>query len=99
MCLREKDIQKLIISFLRNNGFSVDIITLGAYSKKGIADIVGCACDGMFIAIEVKRPGRKATKLQQDWLDEKKRHNGIAFIATSIEDVKRNLNKYGYVLE
>ena len=99
MCLREKDIQKLIISFLRENKFSVDVITSGAYARKGIADIVGCAWDGRFIAIEVKRVGGKATKLQEEWLNEKRHNNGITFIATSIEDVKRNLNNYGYVLE
>ena len=95
----EKKIQRDIISFLRKHSFSVDILTISSYGRKGMADIVGCAPDGRFIAIEVKRPGGKLTVMQENWLAEKQHHGGVVFVAYNVDDVKSVLTSSGYSLE
>ena len=88
----EKDIQRKIVKFLKDNDFSVDVNTENMYTTAGRADIVACKC-GLYIAIEVKRPGKKPTALQQSWLKEKEDHGAIVMVATSVEDVEKHLIK------
>ena len=57
---------------------------------RGVADIIGCY-QGRFFAIEIKRPGRKATPEQARFLSEVCKANGIAFVAHSVEEVKGGL--------
>lgn len=45
--------------------------------KSGVPDIVACI-KGKFVAIEVKRPGKVATKIQARRMDEIKAAGGIA---------------------
>lgn len=65
---------------------------------KGIADIIGIYNNpskghyGVFLAIEVKRPGLKPTEAQQDFLDSVNEAGGIGFVAWFPEDVIRELN-------
>ena len=47
--------------------------------------------NGRFLAIEVKRPGQKPTPDQQAFLAAVKANGGVAFIATSVEDVRKEL--------
>ena len=94
--VKEKVIQSHILAYLRSVGISADIITLGAYSGKGVADIVGCMPDGRYLAIEVKCPGKKPTELQSIWLKEKSKVNAITMVAHSVEDVETFLKGYGY---
>ena len=90
----EKQIQNQIMKFLREHGFSADVITIGSYGRRGMSDIVACAPDGRYIAIEVKREGKKATRIQEEWLAEKESHNAITFVACSVNDVKNGLSKW-----
>ena len=90
----EKQIQNQIMKFLREHGFSADVITIGSYGRRGMSDIVACAPDGTYIAIEVKREGKKATRIQEEWLAEKESHNAITFVACSVNDVKNGLSKW-----
>jgi len=60
---------------------------------KGISDILGIIPPhGRFLAIEVKKPGRKPTAHQRAFLAEVKRMGGIALVAHSLEDVERVLD-------
>jgi len=60
---------------------------------KGISDILGIIPpDGRFLAIEVKKPGRKPTAHQRAFLAEVRRMGGVALVAHSLEDVERALN-------
>ena len=95
---REKVIQSHILAWLRSVGCSVDIITVSMYNRSGISDIVGCLPDGRFLSVEVKRQGGKATKLQDVWIDEKVRNNGVSIIAHSVDEVRILLEGYGYRL-
>jgi hypothetical protein len=60
----------------------------------GISDLIGII-DGRFIAIEVKveEEGNDATKLQKWFIDRVNKCGGIAFVAYSLEDVKKKIEK------
>jgi len=81
----ERDIQAQITKYLRNNGiWHVKIITA---NRNGIPDLI-CLRKGIFIAIELKRPGHKPTDLQQAELDRIKQAGGFSFCCHSLEEVK-----------
>ncbi len=99
---REKDIQAAILATLRamrilcwrinTTGVPIHgpdgIVGMRPGPNRGVSDIIGCQrVTGRFIAIEVKRPGGKATPEQQEFLDSVTRAGGIAFVATSVDDV------------
>lgn len=108
--LSEKQIQSQIINYLNWNGFTVWRQNTGAmeqeykgtkrlvrFGKVGMADIIGLRKkDGKFIAVECKRPTSKNTLTQQQamFLETIKISGGIAFMATSIADVERELTRY-----
>lgn len=98
----EKDIQKGILEYLNMQGhFAFRVNTQGvpvwgdkkefSHFRKapqaGISDILGISKKGVMLAIEVKRPGNKATPDQQDFLDSVGIRGGLAIVATSIDDV------------
>ena len=106
--MKEKDLQVQILELLHLAGITAWLThKVGAYMHKpvikGIADIVGIVkmgCHshtgfGMFLAIEVKLPGRKATPDQLAFLEEVRLAGGIAFVAESIEDVILTLKENG----
>lgn len=58
------------------------------FGKVGMSDIMGVIPPGgRFLAIEVKRPGGKPTQAQEEFLSMVKAAGGIAFVATSLDDV------------
>lgn len=59
----------------------------GMYGTAGIPDIIVC-CKGKFIALEVKRPGRKLTKLQEKTIKDIKAAEGKAYVVSSVDEVK-----------
>lgn len=63
---------------------------LSPYRIKGVADILGI-WKGKFLAIEVKAPRGYPSKEQKAFLEKVRAEGGIAFIARSIDDVKREL--------
>lgn len=104
----EHQIQSAILEYLpylgvfawRNN--SGMLALNDKYGKKrmvkmgmaGLPDILGVQRGtGRLIAIEVKRPGRKPTDIQQRMLQELTDHGALAFVATSIEDVQQHLSQ------
>lgn len=56
----------------------------------------GAAPAGRALFIEVKRPGGKATPLQESFLAEARAKGAVAFVASSVEDVRRGLRAAGY---
>jgi VRR-NUC domain len=63
-----------------------------AFGEKGISDIIGCSPEGIFIAIEVKRPGGKPSPEQLEFIENVKRNKGVAFVAYSLDDAIRQLS-------
>lgn len=61
------------------------------YAINGVSDILG-VYNGKFVAIEVKKPSnKKRTTEQSAFIEVVIKNGGIAFYATSIEDVKQGL--------
>jgi hypothetical protein len=70
-------------------------------AMKGMSDIIGIVPDvlrgngslgiyhsGVFLAIEVKRPGEKPTAAQEAFLGQVRAAGGIAIVARSVADVE-----------
>ena len=60
----------------------------GSGQQAGIPDIVGCI-GGRFVAIEVKRPGKRPTKLQGHVMGLIREAGGAVGVARSVEDADR----------
>ncbi len=60
--------------------------------KRGVADILGIY-NGRMLAIEVKSKTGRLSQHQVEFLEDVNRHGGIAFVARSIDDVIRYLNR------
>ena len=98
----ERDIQRDILAYLRTlpNVWAVRVNSAGvklpgrngktgfyrSNDRPGCPDILACV-DGMFIAIEVKRPDEKLTSEQQSCHFDIAYAGGIAFVARSVHDV------------
>jgi hypothetical protein len=100
----ENDIQRTILDYLsyrgvfhyRNNTSGIYIAKSQSYRpshSKGASDIIGCTKEGRFLAIEVKKPGGKATPEQKEFIEKVNASGGLAFIAYSVEDVEKHLNE------
>lgn len=94
---KEQDIQKAICKYLESLGNTIATVytAAGIYSRKGVPDIFACL-KGRYLQIEVKKPGEVPTKAQFAFMDGINRCGGIAFYATSVQDVKDKLKEYGY---
>lgn len=104
--LYEQDIQKLILDYLTYKQYVVfkhhstgSTVREGKavffkHGERGIADIVGVAPNGRFVAIEVKRPKEHATPDQIVFLTRVRTNKGIAFVAHSLEEVEFALGQY-----
>jgi len=58
------------------------------FGKVGSGDILGLKRpDGIFFSIEVKRKGEKPTDHQIEFMKTISESGGIAFVATSVDDV------------
>jgi len=86
--MKEQQIQTQIIKYLKNiGGYYIKTVLA---TRKGTPDIIGCY-KGKFIAIEVKMPGCKATRLQQYELDMIVKAGGVGITTTCLNDVKQIL--------
>ena len=104
---READVQTAILALLRAHSISAWKVGSGAFKvgdryvkmgQRGMSDIIGIqprytpfGPSGRFLAIEVKRPGGKPTLEQAAFLATVRKAGGIAFVATSCDDVIREL--------
>jgi RecB family endonuclease NucS len=102
----EQQIQKAIIDYLKLKKYVVfkhrnvgifkketqQYIPL-AFGEKGITDIIACDTRGRFWGIEVKRKGGRVSPEQTDFIARIRKNGGIAFIAYSIDDVIREVEK------
>ena len=59
----------------------------GMYGTAGMPDIIICL-NGRFVALEVKTPMGKLTKIQESTLNRIKDANGYAFKVTSLQEAK-----------
>ena len=59
----------------------------------GSSDLIGWTSDGKFLAIEVKRPGKKTTQAQRDFIEAVRKAGGIAMVACSAEEAVAGLSR------
>ncbi len=63
------------------------------FGFKGMADITGMMRDGRRLECECKRPGEVATEDQAAFLANVVANGGVGFVATSVDDVLRELGQ------
>lgn len=86
----EKSIVNSIMRYLEKLPECYVIKTHGSVYVAGQPDLLGCY-KGRTLALEVKRPGGKPTKLQQAVLKKWEAAGAIAAVVTSVEEVKELL--------
>ena len=110
MKVTEKAIETAILTYLnylpkcfawKNNSTGVYDAKRGCFRKSknkfainGVADILG-VYHGRMLAIEVKKPGGKASKEQLDFISRVNKLGGIAGVAISIDDVREIIKQDG----
>lgn len=100
----EHDIQQSILNNLPLLGVKAIRINSGRYSvgegrnkrmimgaPAGTPDVIGVHKSGRMVMIEVKRPGNTPTRIQEMVMDEWREAGAYVFVATSIDDVIREL--------
>jgi len=97
--MTEADITKKIIHALRSQGYWATKIHGGAYQSAGLPDVIAC-CEGIFVGLEVKKPGKERTLTRLQALTLKKLDNAgaITSVVTSVEEaldvVRTALDEY-----
>lgn len=81
----EKTLTNRILKRLKEKGFLAVKIAGGQYQTPGISDIVACSPGGLFVAIEVKQPGKQATALQKRFLQNVRDHHGCGICCDNFE--------------
>jgi hypothetical protein len=102
--MRESALYKPMLAWLKLRGVFAWRNNTGAFKGEhngktrfirfgfsGISDILGILPGGRALAIEVKMPGNPPTGPQIAFLDAVKAQGGVAFIATGIDDIEREL--------
>lgn len=91
--MKEKAIENKIKKWLEKQGYWWMKVHGDMFQKSGVPDIIACV-NGKFVGIEVKRPGGRVSELQKYHIEKIRAAGGVAFVATSIEDVRANLDQY-----
>ncbi len=83
--MMEKDIQRKILQWLNaQEGCYFFKVAQGAYSTKGVSDLIGVV-NGIFVALEVKTPKGRVTPLQQNFIDRVRSEGGHAYVIRSLD--------------
>lgn len=90
MVLPEKQVENEIKRYLDDIG-AYHIKTLGGSVPAGTPDILACV-NGVFVAIEVKKPkGGVVSALQKSKLKKIRKAGGVGMVSKSVEEVKEVL--------
>lgn len=81
----ETPLRKKILKRLREEGGFWYHPAGNPMTMAGIPDLIGCM-NGMFVGLEVKRPGNQATQLQAYTLERIKAAGGVAGVVHSVEE-------------
>jgi len=85
----ESTIQGEILEYLSAKSYVRKVITA---NKSGTLDIIGCF-HGLFYSLEVKRQGEGASTLQAVNIMKIRENGGLAFVVTSLDEVKKSFEK------
>lgn len=93
----EKKVENQIKCYLDKLGAYHVKIHGSAYMPAGTPDILACI-KGRFIGIEVKKPnGGVVSALQKLKIKQIKNAGGVALVATSVEEVERELSRHNLI--
>lgn len=93
----EKKVENQIKRYLDGLGAYHIKIHGSAYMPAGTPDILACV-NGRFVGIEVKKPnGGVVSALQKLKIKQIKNAGGVALVATSVEEVERELSRHNLV--
>ena len=101
--LLEKHILKQILEYLpyigifawrTNSGVIFSEGRPHRMAPRGTSDIIGIMPNGLFLAIEVKKPGGVVSQFQKEFLEKITTKGGVGFVAYSLDDVIEKL-KHG----
>lgn len=90
--MKEQDLVAKIIKLLVAHGF--DVVKIIRCNRNGVSDIIACAPNGIFWAIEVKIGNNKPSPLQLYYIEQIKQRNGVAFVTWDIATVKTYLDTH-----
>lgn len=90
--MKEKTVENQIKRYLDRLGVWYMKVHGSAFQKAGVPDLIACI-GGRFVGIEVKRPGGRVSPLQKLNIEEIQQSGGVAFVAYSVEDVRREIEK------
>ena len=88
--MSERDIHNSILKYLR--GRNAYAVKTAPPMDNGTPDII-CCMGGLFLAIEVKQPGKSPSKIQEHRIRQIKSAGGVAMVATSVDDLMDQLEK------
>lgn len=91
--IREKTIENQIKKWLEQQGYWWMKVHGDVFQKSGVPDILACV-NGKFVGIEVKRSGGRLSELQKYNIDKIRAAGGVAFVATSVDEVRVNLDRF-----
>lgn len=93
----EQKVQKKITDYLDSLGAYYLKVHGSAYQPAGTPDLL-CSVNGRFVGIEVKKPkGGIVSELQKFKIKEIQNSGGIAFVANSLDVVKREFKEHSIV--
>ena len=86
--MREKSVENEIKQYLFEKGIYHFKVHGSKFMEPGIADIIACV-NGLFVGIEVKRPGAKREQSEVQKVHERnvKKSGGIYLLADSLQEV------------
>jgi Holliday junction resolvase len=90
--MSEQALQKKIIDLLKSHGF--DVVKIITCNRKGVSDIIACAPNGIFWAIEVKFGTNKPSPLQLHYVNEIAKRGGVAFVTWDLATVKQAIDAH-----
>lgn len=82
--MKERDLVSKILKAARREFPTIFIYKSNDLGTVGLPDLIGCL-NGSFFGLELKRPGNKATKLQDHVLSKIRAAGGAAGVADSVE--------------
>lgn len=86
--MREKSVENKIKDYLFSKGIYYFKVHGSKFMTPGIPDIVACV-DGLFVGIEVKRPGAKNEQSEAQKIHERNinKSGGVYLLVDSLEEV------------
>lgn len=85
--MNERTLQSKLTAYLRANGWLVWVNHGSIYMPAGLPDLMALR-NGIFIAIELKVPGKKPTPVQNMWISDINCQQHYAFWADNLPAIK-----------